>query len=83
MLKIYRVDLQKREMNALLGGGCCACGCAYSGTYASTDDNGKTNHNNGHTSTATKPGGTFQCYATEQEIADNPGDCKKSLHGKD
>ena len=38
-------ELEKRQMNSLIGGNCCGCGCnGPSGTW----DNANANWNNGH-----------------------------------
>jgi len=60
--QIGKAELEKREMNFLLGGNCCNCGCAYAGNGgSSTSDNLYANSDNGYTITATGPGGVQGC----------------------
>jgi len=47
--QLNKAEIEKREMNALRGGGGCVCGCLYSGGQCSSGDSyygGSSNVNN-------------------------------------
>ena len=46
--QLCKVSLKKRELNQLLGAGCCQCGCNGPST---TNDNFQANYNYGYTQT--------------------------------
>lgn len=64
---LSKADLEKREMNHLLGGACCACGCGYqgSGGGSSVEANFSANDSRGISDTYA-PYGVQACSYTGQ-----------------
>jgi natural product precursor len=61
--QLSKVDLEKREMNFLKGGGCCACACA--GSYPETT-NEATNDSFGYGQSG--GGGNCECACCGMEV---------------